>query len=70
MAKGTISGQVKDKALGQAYLDAVLPLLPSGAVVRVTPKSIKVDMSRVKRYNKTNAETEGVSGSVDELPVS
>lgn len=63
MVKGQIAGEVKDKALAQEYLDAIIPLLPSGAVVRVTPKSIKVDMADVRGYDKNDAETEGVGES-------
>lgn len=63
MVKGQIDGDVKDKTLAQEYLDVMLPLLPSGATVRVTPMSIKVDMGDVRVYPKSDAETEGVSES-------
>ncbi len=59
MVKGTIDGGVRDQQHGGRILDAVMPLLPSGAVVRVTTKLVKVDMSRVRRYTLREADTEG-----------
>lgn len=65
MRMATIDGSVRDVAHAQEIVAVVTPLLLPGAVLRVTPKLVKVDMSRVREYDKSVA-----AGGESSLPQS